>query len=139
MQVKKGKDLASLLVADLNQSKIKSVIHYTEYVNHAEKLVSELDLTEGDALMSVGGDGTISEIITGLFKREDSFSSCIPLSIVPAGSGNSQANDMQVTDYLDALQRLIDGRLRKMDIGKVTFLGMDRSKCATHIILLVGV
>ena len=134
---KKGKDLVRLLVADLNQSKIKSVIHYTEYVNHAVKLVSELDLTEGDALMSVGGDGTISEIITGLFKREDSFSSSIPLSIVPAGSGNSQANDMQVTDYLDALQRLIDGRLRKMDIGKVTFF-VDGQEQVRYTHNLVG-
>ena len=40
---------------------------------------------------------------------------------MPAGSGNSQANDMQITDYLDALQRLTTGKLQKMDIGKVTF------------------
>ena len=118
---KKGKHLASLLASDLDQSRIKSVIHFTEYVNHAEELVSKLEFVEGDALMSVGGDGTISEIITGLLTRNDSFSNSIPLSIVPAGSGNSQANDMQITDYLDALQRLTAGKLRKMDIGKVTF------------------
>ena len=118
---KKGKHLASLLASDLDQSRIKSVIHFTEYVTHAEELVSKLEFVEGDALMSVGGDGTISEIITGLLKRNDSFSNNIPLSIVPAGSGNSQANDMQITDYLDALQRLTTGKLQKMDIGKVTF------------------
>ena len=50
--------------------------------------------------MSVGGDGTISEIITGLLKRKDSSSDSVPLSIVPSGSGNSQANDMEVAIIL---------------------------------------
>ena len=118
---KKGRDLASLIVAELDQSRINSLVHFTEHVNHAEELVSKLEFVEGDALMSVGGDGTISEIITGLLKRNDSYSDNIPLSIVPAGSGNSQANDMQITDYLEALQRLTSGKLQKMDVGKVTF------------------
>ena len=125
---KKGRDLSSLLASDLNQSGIKTVVHFTKYVNHAEELVNKLELEENDVLMSVGGDGTISEIITGLLKRKDSFSSKIPLSIVPAGSGNSQANDMQITDYLDALQRLSSGRLRKMDVGKVTFFNGDQKQ-----------
>ena len=60
---KKGRDLASLLEADLDQSRIKSMIYFTEYVNHAEELVSKLDFIEGDALMSVGSDLSISDIM----------------------------------------------------------------------------
>lgn len=134
---KKGRDLASLIVAELDQSRINSSIHFTEHVNHAEELVNRLEFTEGDVLMSVGGDGTISEIITGLFNRNDSFSDIIPLSIVPAGSGNSQANDMQITDYLDSLQRLNSGKLRKMDVGKVTFFD-DGTKRVRYTHNLVG-
>ena len=134
---KKGKDLARLIEGELRQSRIKSVVHFTEHVNHAEELVSELELIEGDAIMSVGGDGTISEIITGLLKRNDSSSTSIPLSIVPAGSGNSQANDMKITDYLDALQRLISGKLRKMDVGKVTYFS-DGRKSVRYTHNLVG-
>ena len=55
-------------------------------------------------------------------KRKDSSSDSVPLSIVPSGSGNSQANDMEVADYLDAMQRMTVGNLRKMDVGKVTFM-----------------
>ena len=125
---RKGKDISNLISADLDQSNIDSVIYFTERQGHAEKLVSKLDFHEGDALMSVGGDGTLSEIITGLLVRKDSYSDKIPISIVPSGSGNSQANDMEITDYLDAVQRVLDGRLRKMDVGKVTFRDGEEKK-----------
>ena len=119
---KKGREISSLIAADLKESKIESIIYFTESRGHAEEIVSMIDFHESDALMSVGGDGTLSEIITGLLKREDSFSEIIPISIVPSGSGNSQANDMEISDYLDAIQRVVNGRLRKMDIGRVTFI-----------------
>ena len=125
---RKGKEISNLISNDLNESNIKSIIYFTEHSGHAEDLVLNLEFHEGDALMSVGGDGTLSEIITGLLKRKDSSSQRIPVSIVPSGSGNSQANDMEITDYLDAVQRVFDGRLRKMDVGKVTFRDGEEKK-----------
>mgnify|MGYP003323107731 CR=1 FL=1 len=119
---KNGNKIANLISQELQELKIDSITYTTEYANHAEKIVSDISFETGDSLMSVGGDGTISEIITGLLKRKDSSSDNVPLSIVPSGSGNSQANDMEVADYLDAMQRMTVGNLRKMDVGKVTFM-----------------
>jgi len=125
---RKGKEISNLISTDLEQSNINSITYFTDYSGHAEDLVSSLNFQEGDALMSVGGDGTLSEIITGLLGREDSYASKIPISIVPSGSGNSQANDMEITDYLDAVQRVVNGRIRKMDVGKVTFMDGEGEK-----------
>ena len=125
---RKGKEISNLISTDLEQSNINSITYFTDYSGHAEDLVSSLNFQEGDALMSVGGDGTLSEIITGLLGREDSYASKIPISIVPSGSGNSQANDMEITDYLDAVQRVVNGRIRKMDVGKVTFMDGEEEK-----------
>ena len=125
---RKGKEISNLIYIDLDESNIKSILYFTEYIGHAEKVVSAIDFEDGDALMSVGGDGTLSEIITGLMKRGDSFSEKIPVSIVPSGSGNSQANDMEISDYLDAVQRVVNGRLRKMDLGKVIFMDEGEKK-----------
>ena len=133
---RKGKDISNLISEDLNESNIKSVIYFTESQGHAEELVSKIDFHEGDALMSVGGDGTLSEIITGLLSRGDAYSGKIPISIVPSGSGNSQANDMEITDYLDAVQRVVEGRLRKMDVGKVTYMddGEERVRYSHNLV-----
>jgi len=125
---RKGKEISNLISTDLEQSNINSITYFTDYSGHAEDLVSSLNFQEGDALMSVGGDGTLSEIITGLLGREVPYASKIPISIVPSGSGNSQANDMEITDYLDAVQRVVNGRIRKMDVGKVTFMDGEEEK-----------
>lgn len=125
---KKSKEISKLISAELAESNVENIVYFTDYINHAEEIVSGIDFHEGDALMSVGGDGTLSEIITGLLSRKDEFSSKIPISIVPAGSGNSQANDMEITDYLDSIQRLLSGKLRKMDVGKVTFMNDGNEK-----------
>ena len=125
---RKGKEISNLISSDLDESNITSVIYSTEKIGHAEEIVSTISFEKGDALMSVGGDGTLSEIITGLLKRDDSFYETIPVSIVPSGSGNSQANDMEIEDYRDAVQRVVDGRLRKMDVGKVTYLDEEEKK-----------
>ena len=125
---KKGKELADLISVDLKESQIEPLLHFTEDMGHAESIVSLLDFEDGDALMSVGGDGTLSEIITGLLKREDDSSERIPISIIPSGSGNSQANDMDIVDYLDAINRVSKGHLRKMDVGKVTFMDGEEKK-----------
>lgn len=125
---RKGKEISNLISSDLDESNIASVIYSTENIGHAEEIVSTISFEKGDALMSVGGDGTLSEIITGLLKRDDSFYETIPVSIVPSGSGNSQANDMEIEDYRDAVQRVVDGRLRKMDVGKVTYLDEEEKK-----------
>ena len=71
--------------------------------------------------MSIGGDGTFCEVITGFMTRSDSSSESIPLALIPAGTGNSQANDMGILDYMKAVELIFKGRLRKMDIGKITF------------------
>ena len=125
---KKSREISRLISEELTQTKIENILYFTDYVNHAEEIVSGINFQKGDALMSVGGDGTLSEIITGLLAREDNFSKDIPISIVPSGSGNSQANDMEITDYLDAMQRLLNGKLRKIDVGKVTFMSEGNEK-----------
>ena len=79
-----------------------------------------------DIIVSVGGDGTFCEVITGLMLRSDSAYKEIPVALVPAGSGNSQANDMEIMDYMNAIERIFAGRLRKMDVGKVSFTLDDK-------------
>ena len=49
-------------------------------------------------MVTVGGDGTFCEVISGFMSRKDDSYSSIPLGLVPAGTGNSQANDMEITD-----------------------------------------
>jgi diacylglycerol kinase (ATP) len=69
-----------------------------------------------DALAVYGGDGTITEAITGL------MGSAIPLAILPGGSANVLANELGIpADLHDACMLLSRGAYdtRPIDVGKV--------------------
>ena len=118
---KKGLEVGKFVEQELTNSKIivKKVV--SEKPNHAISIVENLNLEKGDAVVTVGGDGTFCEVISGFMSRKDDSYSSIPLGLVPAGTGNSQANDMEITDYMDAIERILTGRIRLIDIAKTKF------------------
>lgn len=123
---KKGRIVGDFVSKELSDSGIKIKTYFTDFFGHAIDLVKELEIEEGDAIVSVGGDGTLSEVITGLMFRKDEAHLKIPVALIPAGSGNSQANDMEIADYMAAVEKITMGSLRRMDIGKVTFQLEDK-------------
>jgi diacylglycerol kinase (ATP) len=82
----------------------------------AEKLASRAAL-EGRGVVAVGGDGTITEAVSGILAT----GRAVPFGIVPAGSGNDYA---YVTlglphDPLQALEIALNGPTQAMDAGQV--------------------
>lgn len=51
-----------------------------------ENIASEIDSSEADALYIVGGDGTLSRVVTGLIKNSDKAS--LPFGVFPGGDNN---------------------------------------------------
>lgn len=122
---KKGVTVGNFIKEELNNSKIEVELHVTERPEHAIEIARNIELNEGDAIVTVGGDGTFCEVISGFMSRTKEASN-IPLGLVPAGTGNSQANDMEISDYMDAVERITKGRVRQMDIAKTRFLEDDK-------------
>ena len=53
---------------------------------HAYEIVQNLDFDKFDAVVCVGGDGTIHEMANGMLMRRDKKK--IPIAFIPNGSGN---------------------------------------------------
>src|SRR5579883_728662 len=70
---------------------------------------------EGRAVIIVGGDGSIHEVVNGLLACERR----VPLGIVAAGSGNDFAwNTLQLPrDPVEAFERAFHGALIDVDAG----------------------
>jgi len=134
---KRGLQIAKEVEAGLLESKIKVESHVTEATDHAIHLVKNLSLLKGDAIVSIGGDGTFCEVITGFMLRNDKASETFPLGLIPAGTGNSQANDMGIDDYQIGLDKILNGNLRKMDIAETSFV-LDGEKEIRYSHNLVG-
>jgi len=118
---KRGLQVAKKVEEGFSECKIKVESYVTNASDHAIKLVKNLSLLEGDAIVSIGGDGTFCEVITGFMLRTDKASETFPLGLIPAGTGNSQANDMGIDDYQIGIDKILNGNLRKMDIAETSF------------------
>ena len=89
----------------------------TTFAGHAKELANQLNITEYDGFIGIGGDGTLHEIINGMLSRHDGRK--IPIGIIPGGSGNSYMHDLQLTDPLKAAKAIINEKTRALDTTKV--------------------
>ena len=77
----------------------------------ATRLARELS-SQVDALVAVGGDGTVNETINGLTEP-------VPLGIVPAGTANVLALELHLPrDIKGACRVIAEGNTRTLDLGQ---------------------
>lgn len=69
--------------------------------------------TSADRVVAVGGDGTLFEVVNGLFPRGARGPA---LGVLPLGTGNSFARDFGVHEPEPALQALLADRRRPVDV-----------------------
>ena len=100
-------------------------IELTKHAGHGRELAAHAASAGYNAVVAVGGDGTVNEVINGLGPRG------LPLMVIPQGTGNVLAKEIKasrkVMDYLDAVKhwriahrdlgRLQDGRLFSCFVG----------------------
>lgn len=87
-----------------------------------------------DAVVAIGGDGTVHEVANGLMAA----AARPPLAIVPAGSGNDVAFALGITkDRVQTLRILESGAPRAIDIGRGQTAGGRSAYCVNNIGLLL--
>ena len=86
----------------------------TEYAKHAIKMISELE--EVDLVVSVGGDGTFNEMVTGNFLRNKK----LLLAHLPYGTTNDIGTMFGLGKNLyQNLALILSGKVKKIDIFMV--------------------
>ena len=114
---KKGPQLLKKVKPIFEASGIELFIIETTFAGHAKELANQLDLTEYDGFIGIGGDGTLHEIINGMLSRPDENK--IPIGIIPGGSGNSYMHDLNLTDPLKAAKAIIQRNTKFLDTAQV--------------------
>jgi len=90
---------------------------FTEYENHASHLARKVQGEGTKFILVVGGDGTISEVVNGIY-LEDTV-----LGIIPTGSGNDFAKMIGIRSMSDGLNSLNSSCKKAVDVG---FLNNDK-------------
>ncbi len=113
----------------------KASLHNTEQPGEATALARQAVHENADAVLVVGGDGTINEVVNGLAE------SPVALGVLPGGTGNVWAkalglptrSPLHLMPLLDSVRALVPGTTRRIDLGKAngryflqwTGLGLD--------------
>lgn len=102
---------------------IAFVLRYTHSPHHATRLASEA-LAEGcRRFVVIGGDGTLNEVVNGLYRQPQLASQCW-LTVFPCGTGNDWAAQYRLPqDVPGFVAMLRQPQLARQDIGRVTFAG----------------
>jgi len=114
----------------LDLSRFDPTFKVTNHANHAYELAKSAVEEQYDAVIAVGGDGTINEIGTALVGTK------IPLGIVPEGSGNGLALYLGIPMNESAALRRINrfdsmaidcGRIGERCFFNIAGIGFDAS------------
>ena len=116
---KKGDKVANRAQSLLEEAGIEVVVHRSTHPSHLVQLAANIDSAEDDIFAVVGGDGSMSEVITGLMRNTEDRNPPI-VAFIPAGTGNSHAYDLKIEGLEDAVDRIVSGRVQKLDISRVT-------------------
>ncbi len=83
----------------------------TKYKGHAEEILSNIKSV--DLIISVGGDGTFNEIVTGNLHR----SNRIPISHIPVGTANDLRDLFGLgSDILKNIELILSGENKEIDL-----------------------
>lgn len=106
--------IVSLLQQELGDSSWDFDIVLTERRGHGYHLAKEAVAEGYQLVVAVGGDGTVKEVASGLVHTG------VALGIIPTGSGNGLARDLDIPLNLKgAFRVLLSGKESKVDTGVI--------------------
>ncbi len=105
----------------LKKSGIIFKLYISEYHRHAIELTKELVSHGATHLLVAGGDGTLNEVVNGIFLAEQESHHEVTLGMIPVGTGNDWTRTFGIPDhYQKAIDIILAGKSVKQDVGEIT-------------------
>ncbi|MDR1543558.1 MAG: hypothetical protein LBS50_03925 [Prevotellaceae bacterium] len=113
-----------------NEIGIKFTKVLTEYRGHAVEIAKNLAETSGIRhFFIVGGDGTLNEVVNGIYTSQIIDKEQVMIASIPYGSGNDWARYWNLSKKVSNLNDLFcNGKAVQIDIGKMTCAQPDGSQ-----------
>ena len=114
---KKGRAVAERVIELVKEAGVAVDSSYSAYSGHLVTMASALVVDENEIIAVVGGDGSLSEVVTGRMLLGKQVKETF--AIVPAGTGNSHAYDLNLASVEQAVETMLRGRRQALDLAKV--------------------
>jgi YegS/Rv2252/BmrU family lipid kinase len=134
----KGKKDWDRISALLKEDDLPFTVKFTERKGHAIAFTLE-GITEGfRKIITVGGDGTLNEVVNGVFLNYACPTLDISLALIPVGTGNDWGRMFGIPlDYKKAIKIIRDNKQMVHDVGLVSFFDGPEKK-ERHFINIAG-
>lgn len=101
----------------------------------ATALARQLALEGCGLVVAAGGDGTVSEVADGVLQANAASGGAVELGILPCGTGSDFALGMAIPHVgADAVARLAEGAVRRVDAGRISFVADDGCLRQRHFV-----
>ena len=106
----------------LRENNIPHELVFSQHKYHVTELTVQA-VNEGfRRIMVIGGDGTLHEVVNGLFIQRQCEPKDILLSVIAVGTGNDWVRTFGIPrNYSAAIRAIKDGHTFLQDVGKVTY------------------
>ena len=113
----------------LKEQDLPFKVEFTERKGHAILLAMNGITTGFRRIITVGGDGTLNEVVNGVFSNGVCPTKDISLGLIPVGTGNDWGKMFGIPlDYEKAIRIIRDNKLMLHDIGLVSFYDGTENK-----------
>ena len=113
----------------LKKADIRFDEQLTAYPGHATEIAKNMVEHGYKHLLVVGGDGTINEVVNGVYTSNTDYKSEITLALVPYGTGNDWARYWKITrNYRQLARHLFQRKSVSVDIGKMTYVNANNDE-----------
>lgn len=133
----KNKTNFSKLFAVLDKAQINYKHIFTTHQNHEFELVQDVLKNGFTKIVSVGGDGTLHNIVNGILSQNHVDHKSVKVAVLPSGTGNDWVKTYNIPHKLDAqIKMLKQEKTTFQDIGKIE---LKKSKSVVYFNNLTGI
>lgn len=116
----------------LNKNSVDFICEKTKFPNNSKEIIEKAIKNRFRKFMAIGGDGTLNDLVNGIFLQNEIKSNEIIIGIIPMGSGNdwvrTHYNKQNIDELIKTLKKeqiiLHDVGLIKYKASKKYFINM---------------
>jgi diacylglycerol kinase (ATP) len=136
---KKGKQDWPGITRLLADAGIEYLSFFTEHRGHAIELTKKYIRTGFRKIIVVGGDGTLNEVVNGIFSQKHVEPSAVILGMIPVGTGNDWCRMFHIPhDYEAAIRVIKENRQFVQDTGIMEYTDHEGNKAKRYFVNIAG-
>jgi len=120
----------------LKESGINFEYAFTKYRGHSEEIFKDASERGYRKFVAIGGDGTANELCNAIMNTNNPRDYL--LTMIPVGTGNDWGKSVGISNDLEMVENLRNGRIVTQDVGKVTFRDSEGIEQSRYFLNVAG-